>query len=155
MGCAPPPDLDRVTGQEKQTMRARNSSKLRAWSIVVAMCCVSGCALPVKQLQTEQPLVPGTGDNFILTEDAECRIGTGYGRTLRKGTRWLQYGTLREGQVYRSPDQVLTAEGFNVHEAYLIVKDATLVGFYLPVEKTFTPVSRQVPLSITTLTGSN
>jgi hypothetical protein len=42
-----------------------------------------------------------------------------------------------------------------VHEAYLIVKDGTLVGFYLPVEQTLTPVSQQVRLSMTNVTGSN
>jgi hypothetical protein len=136
-------------------MNARNLASSRAWLLVLTLCCLSGCALPVKQLPTQQPLVPNTGPSFILTQDAECKISTGYSRTLRKGTRWQLHGTLREGEVYRSPDQVLTAQGFNVHEAYLIVKDATLIGFYLPVEKTFTPVSKQVSLSISNVTGSN
>jgi hypothetical protein len=141
-------------------MEARTVLNFRAWPLTLALCCLAGCALPVKQLPTSQPLVPATGKSFILTQDAECEIRTGYDRTLRQGTRWQIYGTLREGEVYRSPDQVLTAQGFNVHEAYLILKDATpvgatLIGFYLPVEKTFTPLAEQVPLSITTVTGSN
>jgi hypothetical protein len=118
--------------------------------VTVAMACLHACAVPVRQIQLEQPLVAKSGSSFILNQDVECSIGTGYGRTLRGGTRWELFGSVNSGEVYRSPDQVLTVEGYNVHEAYLIVKDEWLVGFYLPVEKTFTPVSKTVHLSITT-----
>lgn len=136
-------------------MQANKIARLRTWLLALTLSCLSACALPVKQVKTAEPMVPATGRSFELSAEAECSISTGYDRVLRAGTRWNLFGTLREGEVYRSPDQVLTVEGYNVHEAYLIVKDATLVGFYLPVEQTITPVSKPVSLSITTVTGSN
>jgi hypothetical protein len=131
-------------------MQSLKSVGLSACLSALIVTCVCACALPVKQLPLAQPLVSATGRSFVLNADAECRIGTGYGRTLRQGTRWQLFGTLKEGDVYRSPDQVLTVEGYNVHEAYLVVRDGWLIGFYLPVEKTLTPVSKRVQLAITT-----
>ena len=119
-------------------------------SIVLLIAGVlSGCALPVRQMALSAPLAPASGRTFVLAEDAHCSISTGYGRTLRAGTRWDLFGTIDRGEVYRSQDEVLTVEGFNVHEAYLVIKNESLVGFYLPVEKTFTPVSKVTRLQLT------
>lgn len=117
--------------------------------IATTFSAVSGCAIPVQQVKLPQPIVLISGKHFVLQSDARCSIGTGYSRVLRTGTRWDLFGSLAQGEVYRSPDQTLTVEGYNIHEAYLVVNDATLVGFYLPVEKTFTPVSKSVRLLIT------
>ena len=46
-----------------------------------------------------------------------------------------------QGEVYKSRDQVLTVEGYHVHEAYLVVASDELMGFYLPVEHNFAPIS--------------
>ena len=130
-------------------MRSRMFACARNLLPALILACLCACAIPVKQMQLAQPMVPAAaGRSFVLGEDAECGIGTGYKRTLRKGTRWDLFGTLREGDVYRSPDQVLTVEGYNVHEAYLIVQGDWLVGFYLPVERTLTPISKRLQLSI-------
>ena len=118
-------------------------------SVVLLMASVlSGCALPVRQIALSAPFAPASGRSFVLAEDAHCSISTGYGRTLRAGTHWDLFGTIERGEVYRSQDQLLTVEGFNVHEAYLVVKNESLVGFYLPVEKTFTPVSKVTKLQL-------
>lgn len=116
--------------------------------MLIACGLLTGCALPVRQIPLSVPLAPASGKEFVLARDAQCRIGTGYGRTLRAGARWVLYGRIERGEVYRSPDQVLTVEGYDIYEAYPVVSDGTLVGFYLPVERTFTPVSTPVKLSI-------
>jgi hypothetical protein len=114
---------------------------------------LAACALPVRQDTLPQPLEPASGSAFVLTADATCRINTGYSRTLRGGTHWRLYGTIAPGEVYRSSEQTLTVEGFNIAEAFPVVRDGTLVGFYLPVEKTFTPVTTPVPLHKTDVQG--
>ena len=124
------------------------SVELRSILLLMA-AALSGCALPVRQMALSAPLVPASGHTFVLAKDLNCSISTGYGRTLRAGTRWDLFGTIDRGAVYRSQDELLTVEGFNVHEAYLVIKDESLVGFYLPVEKTFTPVSRVTKLQLT------
>ena len=116
---------------------------------LVCLVTLSGCAIPVKQVALTSPMVPASGRSFVLAVDAQCAPTTGgYSRTLRAGTRWELFGTLDRGDVFRSPDQALTVEGFNVHEAYIVVNGNELVGFFLPVEKTFTPASKHVGLAM-------
>ena len=69
-------------------------------------------------------------------------------RTLRKTSRWEQVGTIAEGDVLRSKDQVLTLECSNVHEAYLVMSGDKLIGFFLPVERGFVPHSPPIALPI-------
>ena len=104
------------------------------------------CAPPVAQLPTQ--LTPGTGKTFRLTREAEADISTGRSTTLRANTRWELVGTVSLGEVYRTRDQVVTVRGDGVHEGYIVVRDKTLVGFYLPVERAFCPVSQSQPLAI-------
>jgi hypothetical protein len=116
-----------------------------AWALLVGIA-LSACAIPVKQVPLTSPITRAEGKSFTLNEEVAVGIGTGYGRTLRAGTKWNLFGSIAPGDVYRSPDQVLTVEGYNVHEAYIVVSDHQLVGFYLPVEKSFTPARKSVPL---------
>lgn len=44
-------------------------------------------------------------------------------------------GEVVHGKVYRSKDSVFFLRGANTHEAYLVIKDKRLVGFYLPGDK--------------------
>jgi hypothetical protein len=69
-------------------------------------------------------------------------------RTLRSGSRWTLVGGIAQGLVYRPDGGVLTVEGANVHEAYLVVSGTELVGFYLPVEKAFVTLTPRRVLPI-------
>ncbi len=107
---------------------------------------IAACAPPVTQLPTQ--LTPGTGKGFRLTREVEADISTGRSTTLRANTRWEFVGTVSMGEVYRTRDQVVTVRGDGVHEGYIVVRERTLVGFYLPVERAFCPVAQSQPLSI-------
>ena len=111
------------------------------------MLLLAGCATQVQQIRLSQPITLATGSHFELTADANCSITTGYRRTLHQGTHWEQFGSIDAGDVYRSSEQTLTVEGTNVYEAYIVVRDSLLLGFYLPVERTYTPASKQVSLA--------
>ena len=112
---------------------------------VVAMLLAS-CAPSVLQEPTQ--LAPGAGKSFRLTRAAEVGLSTGYSTTLRANTRWELVGTIMQGEVYRTKDQVVTLEGEHIHEGYIVLKEGALVGFYLPVERTFSPVTPAKRLSI-------
>ena len=86
--------------------------------------------------------------SFLLDHDLDVDLPFGYRRVLRKGTRWTHVGSIAQGDVYTSNDQVLTVEASNVHEAYIVVSSANLVGFYLPVERTYSPLGVAKPLQI-------
>jgi len=96
---------------------------------------LAACAPPVTQLPTQ--LTPATGKSFRLTREVEADISTGRSTTLRAGTSWELVGTVSMGEVYRTHDQAVTVRGDGVHEGFIVVRDGTLVGFYLPVERAF------------------
>jgi len=110
-----------------------------------AAMLLASCAPTVDQVSTQ--LTPGSGKTFRLTRAADVRLSTGYSTALRAGTRWELVGTIPQGEVYRTRDQIVTLEGAHIHEGYIVVKQGTLAGFYLPVERSFSPVTPETPLS--------
>ena len=74
-------------------------------------------------------------------------LSTGYQRTIPAKTEFVRVGEIPEGAVLRAKSYVLTVEGANVHEAYLVVSGSRLVGFYLPYEHGFAPLTESIPIS--------
>lgn len=112
---------------------------------------LSACAFDVvrvKQIPTQLESRPSAKDSFILEKEANIDLGTGYSRVLRKGTRWVLIGAIPQGEVFKTNDQILTIEASNIHEAYIVTKAGKLIGFYLPVERTFSPLNDPVDLFI-------
>jgi hypothetical protein len=122
------------------------SMRRRLWSMAFTTVLLSACAPAIVQEATQ--LTPGTGKSFRLTRTADVSLSTGYSTVLRPNTRWQLVGTIAQGEVYQTREQVVTVEGDHIHEAYIVVQQATLVGFYLPVERTFSPVTPGLKLSI-------
>ena len=115
---------------------------------VLALWAV-GCAFDlshVKQTPAALATAPSGGSRWRLVSDANISIGTGYATRLKAGTQWEQVGRLAQGDVFKTHDQILTVEASNIHEAYLVVRDKMVTGFYLPVERTFTPVNPPQPI---------
>jgi hypothetical protein len=83
-----------------------------------------------------------------LEKEEKIDLGTGYSRVIKDGTKWDYVGTIENGDVYNTKDQVLTVEASNIHEAYIVISSGKLIGFYLPVEKTFSPLSEFRELKI-------
>jgi hypothetical protein len=114
------------------------------WALVT-LTALSACAPLVTQQPTD--FTPRGGKSFRLTQQSDVPLSTGYSTTLRPQTRWQLVGRIPQGEVYRTPDQVVAVEGAHIHEAYIVVDHGALVGFYLPVERTFSPAARTQPLS--------
>ena len=117
----------------------------------VGLACVSSCMFDivrVKQAPANFSLVADSSATFTLNESVEVSIGTGFKPRLRSGTVWRQVGKIEAGDVFTTDDQVLTVEASNVHEARLVVRARALMGFYLPVEKTFVGIAIPRPLKI-------
>src|SRR5581483_6089894 len=125
------------------------------WKLAPALLFIilgAGCAFDVIYLK-EKPVTftaanGSANDDFVLKGYWKVEIGTGYPTFLRGDTHWHCVGTTEYGRVYSTRDQLLTVEASNIYEAFLVVADQTITGFYLPVEKIFTPASH--PVHITT-----
>ena len=98
--------------------------------IMVGLFC-SACAFDLAHVTytaTRFQPTPDSTRRLVLADEVSLTQTPCFSRSLRKTTRWDQMGTIAEGDVLRSKDQVLTLECSNVHEAYLVLSGDTLVG---------------------------
>ena len=114
---------------------------------------LNGCAFVydlsrVKQIPTQLESLPLAKGSFELEKEIKFDLDTGYSKVLRRGTRWFYIGTITQGDVFKTNDQIFTVEGSDIHGAYIVIKCLKLVGFYLSVERTFSPLSNPVELLI-------
>ena len=104
---------------------------------------LNACAFDVARLK-QVPVEIRTGsacmESFTLTQDTKIDVGPGYSRTLKSGSRWECVGEIPQGRIYKTKDQILTVEASNVFEANIVVADQKLIGYYLPVERSFSPL---------------
>ncbi len=125
--------------------------------LIPLICCfiivlIVGCAFDVvhvKQTPAHLNMQPAISA-WKLLDDVDVRLGTGYSRKLKKETKWDYVGSIENGDVYSTDDQILTVEASNIFEAYIVVSDYNLIGFYLPVEKTYSPLSspKELPIEV-------
>jgi hypothetical protein len=111
-------------------------------AILFSAVLLGGCASEVIK-QPSAELVPApVSAQSLKTVQAKVRpvFSSGYARFIEQGSLWRLVGKLPQGEVYASASGVFTARGAHSHEAYLIVDKGMLVGFYLPVEKAYSPL---------------
>lgn len=109
---------------------------------------LSACAPEV--VRRESALSPASANaaHYTVVAPVSVRLDSGYNRTLAAGTRFVEAGTIAEGRVLKPVNTVFTVEGTHQHEAYLVERSGRLVGFYLPVERAFSPLSSPVAIQI-------
>lgn len=124
---------------------------ISATGVCLVSVLLAGCAFDLVHVeQIPSPLLSWNPakNTFVLVDDVSLALPSGYRRVLKRGTTWTYVGRIAQGDVYRTQDQVLTVEAANVHEAYLVVSAGELTGFYLPVERAFSPAAetRRLPI---------
>jgi hypothetical protein len=118
----------------------------KSWLVItiVILGLFFSCAFDVvhvKQEPAQLEPIASEKDALTLSQDVDVSLNTGYKRKLKAGTRWHCIGKIENGDVYKTKDQILTVEGSNIYEAYIVVSEGYLVGFYLPGNRTFSPLS--------------
>jgi hypothetical protein len=112
---------------------------------------LNACAfdvMHVKKIPIQTELTNLSKSPFELEKEVNVSLGTGYNRKLKQGTMWRYVGTILYGDVFKTNDQILTVEGSNIYEAYIVVLSGKLVGFFLPVDHSFSPLSEPKELYI-------
>jgi len=97
-------------------------------------------------IEVTQPNVAARRIQILIATTVQ--LDTGYSRTLPERSVWSRVGRVPQGDVYRPISTIFTIEGRQVHEAYLVIRDKTLVGFYMPGEQNYSPLSTAVPLNL-------
>lgn len=115
-----------------------------AVTFTLTACAPMIATSPAVLTQAQPTMAP---QRIQLNAEAPIKFDTGYTRTLRDKSTWSRIGQIPQGDVYRPVGTVFTIEGRQVHEAYLVVNDRRLVGFYLPGEERYSPLSTAVPLA--------
>lgn len=127
-------------------------STKRVWRTAGLCLLLGGCAFDVVHVKQQPATFLNACDSpsFHLTKEVKASLGTGFPTILKANTTWNQVGVTDLGKVFATRDQVVKVEASNIYEAYIVVTNHVLVGFYLPVEKTFAPLSNPLPLETTT-----
>jgi hypothetical protein len=119
---------------------------------LAAAFILGGCASEVVRSGVEFRPAPATGRQSIdMGSLVTVTLGTGYQRSILTGSRWERVGSVPQGDVYRPVGTVFTIEGANTHEAFLVIRDSQIVGFYLPGERSFSPLEPATRISYKTV----
>ncbi|HZY01981.1 MAG TPA: hypothetical protein VFF02_00675 [Anaeromyxobacteraceae bacterium] len=111
------------------------------------MVLALGCAAELKRAPVAfTPPASAEPRTLRVRETVPLTPSTGYTRYVKAGSTWRLAGSLPQGDVYRPVGDVFTVEGANVHEAYLVLAQGRVVGFYLPGEAAYAPLPEGVVL---------
>ena len=114
-----------------------------ALPLLLAGCAASVTHVPANMIANAEAAKPL---QVTLDQQVYIRLDTGYSRTLKKGSEWRYAGRIAQGDVYKPHNGIFTLEGAHIHEAWLVIADGRLAGFYLPVERGFSPISNTADL---------
>ena len=119
--------------------------------IFFSIFLISACAFDlvhVKQIPTQIESTRLSKSSFELLDEVNIYLYGGYTRKLKKGTIWHYVGTISYGDIFKTDDQILTVEASNIYEAYIVISSSNIVGFYLPVEKSYSPLNEPKELKV-------
>ncbi len=120
---------------------------LRACGAALAVAALAGCAQRIAATAAEMTPMPSSAAPAIrVASEVSIRLHTGFTRPIPGGSRWELVGRLPQGEVFRPVGTVYAIEGRDVHEAYLVLRQGVLQGFYLPAESRYSPLP--APLSL-------
>ncbi|WP_231942526.1 hypothetical protein [Cupriavidus taiwanensis] len=127
-------------------LRSSSRTRLGACYCVALSACAPMTATVPSTIEVTQPSVAARRIQILIATTVQ--LDTGYSRTLPERSVWSRVGRVPQGDIYRPIGTIFTIEGRQVHEAYLVIRDKTLVGFYLPGEQNYSPLSTAVPLDL-------
>jgi hypothetical protein len=122
-----------------------------ASGLILTTLISSGCAFDVVQLKkypTQFEAAVTSDEVWVLKDDVTVKLARGWATPLKKGTLWQKVGTTPDGDVYKTHSQVVTVEASNMFEADPVINRGEIIGFYLPVEKSYTPADPPVIVSL-------
>jgi hypothetical protein len=120
---------------------------MRAVAFLLTAAALAGCASEITRSPAELSVAsarePG---RYVVTKPASIMLDSGYERTIASGTELAEIGRIQQGRVLKPTNTTFTIEGAHMHEAYPVVNGERIVGFYLPVERAFSPLSTPTSL---------
>lgn len=106
----------------------------------------SACAPAVRTEPATFQAATAARPGLRVTTAVPIHLDTGYKRVVKEGSVWRYAGKVAQGAVYAPVDTVFSIRGSQMHEAWLVIRDGALQGFYLPGESMYSPLSTAVPI---------
>ena len=123
--------------------------KKQVCALLVMALGIFGCASEINRYPAELSRTRLPQDKiFVASQTVSVHPDSGYERSIKLGTEFVDAGGIAQGSILKPTNAVFTVEGAHMHEAYLVVNDGRLVGFYLPVEKSFSPLTMSIALPL-------
>lgn len=123
-------------------------AKLRTASAVLWVALLAGCAAEIPLAPAHIAGLDHPAPDLRMAATLRVELPNKRARALAEGSVWHAVGSLPQGTVYQPVGTVFMIVDRNVHEAYLVVHDGALLGFYLPGEGRY--MSLAAPLSLPT-----
>jgi hypothetical protein len=127
-------------------------SKVAALFLIIFSLFVFSCAFDLAHVKYNNANFIGCKNNcreiHVKQEVQLNNLPCNYNRVIKKDTVWQQVGVISEGKVFKPLNQSFTVECSNIFEAYLVMDDTRLNGFFLPVQDGFVALKNpvQIPL---------
>ena len=124
--------------------------KLIQLVLVVIVLMITGCCFDlthVKYVPVVIEIKTPSKSVWMLTEKIDVPLKSWSTTKLKPSTKWEYIGTIEQGEVYKTKDQIVTVRGSNTFEAYLVISEEQIVGFYLPIEKGFVKISKPIKIN--------
>lgn len=122
----------------------------RIVGVVVAGALALGACMSVSTQKVS--LVPVASADRVsviqLSRMVSAKLPNESVATLPAASQWQRVGALPQGDVYRSLGGLFTIQTRRQGEAYIVASSGKLVGFYLPGESAYMPLSRPVALPV-------
>ncbi len=109
---------------------------MKAVKYLILIVLLTACSANQVKLQNHL-IVSNDLTLFELKEGITIEAANARPTVLKANTKWAKVGLIDQGEVFRTKDQVVIVNSFDVHEGYIVIKKSQVVGYYLPVEKTF------------------
>jgi UPF0288 family protein (methanogenesis marker protein 3) len=115
------------------------------FSLICIATLILGCAAEVVRTP-EQLVVSSQAAQIELTKLVTVELSPGNEKKLFTGTRWMSVGNVKQGEVFKPVGTVFSIQGANSHEAYLVIAEKKLVGFYLPGDRAWSALKAPVAI---------
>ena len=85
---------------------------------------------------------------YVLDKSVESSPVHGWSVHLTNGSKWIDLGTTEQGQVFKPLNTVVNVPGVENFEGYIVVRSGLWVGFWLPYEKAFSPLTQPIQIAL-------
>ena len=109
------------------------------YAVIALLILQAACSTEAVQLSA--PMTTVDGDVvYTVTKNVTIEAPRARPTVIRAGTTWRQIGTIEQGNVFDTSDQVVIVNSFNVEEAAIVTNNQMVVGYYLKISGAFVEV---------------